>query len=42
MKKLTNKGKYRVRVRNYPHTNISKPTILGRGKYNGRIWEMYL
>ena len=40
MKKLTNKGKYTVRVGNYPHTNTSKPTILRRGKYNRRIWEM--
>ena len=30
MGKFTGKGKHTVKVRNHPHTNISKPTTMRR------------
>ena len=43
MGKLTGKGKHRVKVENYSHTNmISKPVIVRRGEYKCRLLEMHL
>ena len=43
MGKLTGKGKHKVKVGNYPHTNmISKPATVRRGEYKCRKWEMHL
>ena len=43
MGKLTNKGKYTVKVGKHPHTNmISKPATVRRGEYKCRKWEMRL
>ena len=40
MGKSTSKGKHKVKVRNYPHTNISKPAIMRGLEYKWRVFEI--
>ena len=40
MGKSTSKGKHKVKVRNYPYTNISKPAIMRGLEYKWRVFEI--
>ena len=42
MRRLISKCKDITNVGKHPHTNISKPAITGRGKYNCKILERHL